>query len=443
MPKKLYKLHATRVDRIAIVDQPAVPDAEILIFKRKPDEDIDQGAKSSEGEKFELVKFRKEFIEKMFSDFPKVKDKVCEKALQTGMIASFLHKATQGAVEALQEEVLNTIYIENGMKDVGKGIEKSFAEFSTIVKNVLMKIIPNSQKQVDAERSQLTKEDVAKPFARGIGYVAISETFSYFKNYLTYLMMGYEELAKPEEVVEEVIKLFKEFVEKNFTIIVENKKDLEKVFEKEGRIISSARLRRLKASLSIIAELVQEAEARYEKSEKEENGMELKELIEKFDKFSAEVNKVTAEITSEFAVMKQAMRDAGYLKTEAEIKEAKDAQIEADKKAEEEKVEADKKAEAEKVEAEKKDLEKRRGDLGLDEKATKEDIEKKEKEIADAKAKFATELPARLEKAEAVMKSFVELTKVLEKRLGIKASIQEDVVTDKQNDDPFAKALRG
>ena len=40
-PKAKYKLHATKVDRIAIVDRPAVPDAEIVVFKRQKDIEID------------------------------------------------------------------------------------------------------------------------------------------------------------------------------------------------------------------------------------------------------------------------------------------------------------------------------------------------------------------------------------------------------------------
>jgi len=35
MPKAKYYLHATKVDRIAIVDRPAVPNAQILLFKRR------------------------------------------------------------------------------------------------------------------------------------------------------------------------------------------------------------------------------------------------------------------------------------------------------------------------------------------------------------------------------------------------------------------------
>ena len=45
MPKKKYRLHATRVDRIAVVDRPAVPDAQIVVYKRHGGEEtLDKGA---------------------------------------------------------------------------------------------------------------------------------------------------------------------------------------------------------------------------------------------------------------------------------------------------------------------------------------------------------------------------------------------------------------
>ena len=44
MPKAKYKLRATRVDRVAIVDRPAVPDAQILLYKRQEEVVAEKGA---------------------------------------------------------------------------------------------------------------------------------------------------------------------------------------------------------------------------------------------------------------------------------------------------------------------------------------------------------------------------------------------------------------
>jgi len=44
MPKAKNRLHATYVDRIAIVDRPAVPDAQIVVFKRQSDSVIEKNA---------------------------------------------------------------------------------------------------------------------------------------------------------------------------------------------------------------------------------------------------------------------------------------------------------------------------------------------------------------------------------------------------------------
>jgi len=49
-PEALYNLRATRVDRIAIVDRPAVPDAQILLYKRRDEKVVEvKGATSYQG----------------------------------------------------------------------------------------------------------------------------------------------------------------------------------------------------------------------------------------------------------------------------------------------------------------------------------------------------------------------------------------------------------
>lgn len=520
MPKAKYRLHATRVDRIAVVDRPAVPDAEIVVFKRFGKDDtgtdvLEKGATAyqnlplaEEGtawsgsaarkrvlawaggpdkEKVDWNKYRKAFMwydsenadqigsyklpyadiiggtlkavpraifaivasvaggrggvnipredkvkvlnhckkyyKKMDKEFPEVSIKAYEKMLVEGFTATFILKATQAAVDTLQEAVWYAIYDESGKTT--KMINDAFADFVSILKNVIAKVV--TQMKVNDDAPKLTKEDVVKPFARGLGLTAISESFAYFRANMTYLMMSYDQVENPDEIIDAITKHFEQFVVKNSTEIVRNKsEEAEEEFEKAGRIISSARLRKLREAISVLSEIVGEAETRYSKSE--EDGMELKELIEKFDTLSAQVELVVKEL-----------KNAGFLKTEAEKQEALEAEkkaqeeaeaqkVEAEKKAEEARVEAEKKAEAEKVEAEKKAAE-------------EAEAEKKRQEEKVEAEKKAEERLVKIEKTLGEVGKFIE---VVGKRFGVKTSLDTDAGGDgADKEDVFGKALRG
>jgi len=152
MPKAKNRLHATRVDRIAIVDKPAVPDAEIVIFKRHV-----EGVNESIIEKLQEINLDKDF--------------------NTG----YVFRATCAAVDQLQSEVWNALYDEG--KESEKLIKKSFADFTATVMELLSKVSITK----DAG-NKLTEKDITKPFARGLEIVAMSEAFGYFRNNLAYLV---------------------------------------------------------------------------------------------------------------------------------------------------------------------------------------------------------------------------------------------------------------
>jgi len=448
MPKAKNILHASKVDRIAIVDRPAVPDAEILIFKRHIEDGIEKNIK-------QLMEKVSEIIEKDFN-------------------SGFLFRGTEAACDALQSEVWNALYMD--VENPAKVIKKAFEDFINIVINLLAKVTLNKQ---DAG-TKLTEDDVLKPFARGLEYVALDNAFMYFKNNLAYLVTGQEHIENPEEVLKKVIESFQDFVLKSISNIVANKKaGQEPAFEKIGRVISTARLGKLKKMISDLTELVEEAESRYsDTTEKEESAMELKEILEKLEKLSADVTALSPRLS----VIETAMKASGLLLTEAEAtalkakqeKEAlekraevvglaKDATKEAIEKKEQEiagQKALDIRAEAiglpkgskledvEKKEKELKDtqaasqktakevIEKRAEKLGLPKDSTLEAIEKKEKETAEARL-------GKIEKAVSEIGKFVE---VVGKRMGVKTSIDGEIVEKSEpveGQDPFGSAVKG
>ena len=76
MPRAKYRLHANKVDRIAIVDRPAVPNAQIVLFKRE-----------------------------------KGKEPQIEKALDFN--SEFVYQGTEGAVIALENSFWSTLFDAN------------------------------------------------------------------------------------------------------------------------------------------------------------------------------------------------------------------------------------------------------------------------------------------------------------------------------------------
>ena len=108
-----YRLHATKVDRIAVVDRPAVPDAKVVLFKRKKDTGTDVLKKGMD--------FNREFV----------------------------YKATQSAVDVLEQSFWNTLYYQEEGVDTEKEWKKLFKDFRSILIDVVAKLTPSEKKEDD------------------------------------------------------------------------------------------------------------------------------------------------------------------------------------------------------------------------------------------------------------------------------------------------------
>lgn len=517
MPKQLKAkntLYATRVDRIAVVDRGAVPDAEILVFKRLKEENIEKGvtafsdlpladkthawdasaavsrirkwAGGPDKEKVSWTKYKKAFMwvnsqdadnyaayklpyadiidgqlkavpraiiaivqvlaggrggvkiptedkrkvlthckkyyKKMGTKFPEITIKILEKGMfaQQSFYRRFVIRGTFAAVETLMDSVWDAIY--GDAEDVGKNLKESFADFKSVVKDVLAKIMKKEKINKDAREDKLTKDEVSQSFARGLSITAIMEGFSYFKCSMGYLMSGYNDMEEPDETLEEVMNQFEKFVIENGTEIVANKRDSswgDEMIEKEGRTISDARLRKLKAALSVLNDVVQETETRYSKQNKEVGSMEeLKEILEKVNKISTSVEEISKTVKTHDDVLKERK----YIQTEDEIKKAADAKVVADKKLADDKVIADKKIADDKV---------------VEDKKIADDAVEKKK-VDDAKED-------RLVKIEGSVEKFGKLADLLEKKIGVKTGLDEGDEGSGEgegDEDIFAKTLK-
>jgi len=405
-PKAKNRLHASRVDRIAIVDRPAVPDAQILVYKRH-NEDISDGLTS-----------------------------IIEKGIwSTGFNASFVIKGTQAAVDALANEVYDAIY-DDGDANQGVAIKEAFDDFRDVVVNFLMKLAKKVKAEEDAS-NKLTKEDIIKPFARGLTLTAMDSVFQYFRYSISSLVLAHKMMAEPEATINDVISQFEKFITESAMEIVANKKEGdEPAFEKAGRTISMARLGKIKEAISVLNDMVEETHIRYsEKSKKkeEENTMELKELIKQFESLSGKIDSIVS-----------ALKGKGMLLNEEELG------IYTEKSKSEEKL----RIETEGVETKKLDLIARAKVLGLEENASESDIigaekkaeidvKKTEEDVIEADKKKADIAEARIVKIEAGLENFDKITAVISKKFGLKTSKDEEVESEKDKSDVFGEAITG
>jgi hypothetical protein len=395
------RLHASRVDRIAIVDRPAVPDAQIVVYKRHE--------------------------EKPFDDVVEVIEKGI---MNGGFNAGFVIKGTQAAVDALQNEIWDTVY--GGSDSPAVAIKEAFADFKEVVLTFLSKLAKKVKAKDEDGPKKLTKEEVSKPFARGLAYTALDSVFQFCRSNLAWLMLGYKNIEDADAVLSEVIDQMEEYVTKCAMEIVANKKqDDNPVFEKAGRIISEARLRKLKEAMSVLNAVVEEAETRYtEKSKKEEDEMDIQELVKQFADLSKQIGEVI-----------KALKEHGMLLNETETKAYND------------KISAEKKAQADAVKAE--DLKKRAKAVGLPEDSSEADVigaekkaeidaEKVKQDAIEAEKKAKKEAEDRLVKIEKSIANFDKLTSAIEKKFGLKSSQDADVDIDKnEKGDVFGDALKG
>ena len=498
MPAPKYRLHANKVDRIAIVDRPCVPDAEIVLFKRLedpvskkegllpiadrltkwyPEEALKRVKEwATDGDNFKKDGCSKAFMktepehELQFADvidgklaaipksifaiiqklswgmkdladeerkkildrcksyydaldleFPYLVAKYFEKGMALDYNARVIPNLIGGAVEALFNSCCSIFYKDGSREEKIDLFKEEYENFRTVVSDILG-LAKSLETRVQAQK--LFTEEVVNEFTKELDSSATTDSFANFKGMLQGLFISHANLEDPEEVTVKVLDAFEEFVVTKVLGIPENLKILQEGFEtanltgrkkepleKIGRKISSARLKKLIDAMEVLKEIIAEAEGRIvNKNQKEAEEMELKELSDKLDKISADVGSISARMTN----VENILKEHNMLLTDEEKKRIEAGKAEARKKAEE----AEKKAQEAKALA-----------------------EKAEKEKIIAEKKFKEEEKARLEKIE---KELTEIGKVMEKRLGVKTSLEKDGGDkDTEKGDVFGDTLRG
>ena len=384
-PIARFKLHATRVDRIADVDRPAVPDAEIVLFKRQEEKPLT------------VIDFN----------------------------AGFILKASEGAVEVLQDGFWETMGYDGDdtpVKDKVAQMDILFGDFKTAILNVA-KLVKKSKQ--DVEEVKTPTDEIVSVFEQRLKANAISAMFSYFRYSISNTVVNYKRLENGNEAVSQIIDKFKETVVKLGTeIIGQNRVDDEKVeVNKVGRKISSARLKKLKDALEVLKTIVGEAEVSVEdvgKKYKEATDMELKELIEKVDTLATTVTGIGDKQES----LNKSLLDQGILKSENDLEKIKADKIIADKKIADDKIVADKKIADDKVIADKAIADKK----AADDKVIADKVEAEKKVTDDAEARIVK------------METAIE---TIAKKFGVKTSLDTDGKPIEKSGDPFGDAVKG
>lgn len=523
MPAPKYRLHASRVDRIAIVDRPCVPDAEIILFKRKQDgcpdgampiscidhewnqeealkrvaewatengiinkekynkafmmpdpenpalckmpfvdiiegntvvipkaifaivRDVVNDKAIEKKNKLEMLERCKEYYDLLEIEFPEVLMTFCEKGITPGFNAQAAPLMIEGAVGALSEVLWDVFHSEDVPEDKVKRFKKEFATFRDVVNSIIVQLSKGITQ--DVQPPKLTNDEIIAAFNLDLNQATVYTVLTNFMSALKSLVMSRENLEDPDGAIKGVMDSFEAYMAERVLphaeIVQKAKAEYEEVvikgrkqrqpggaFEKIGRKIAIARLQKLKEAIEVLRTIVDEAEG--EKQNKEAGQMDVKEMADKLTKLAADVEGLSTEV----GLIRTALKDKGIPVTEAEKTQAQEAL----KKVEAEKIEAEKKA---KEEADKLALEKRCKDAGLDSKATIEEIEKKEKETADAKAKFEQEMPGRIDKVEKAIGQLTKFVETVGKRFGMKASMDADPGSNQPAKDMFGDALAG
>jgi hypothetical protein len=272
MPKGKYRLHATKVDRIAIVDRPAVPNAEILLFKRK------DGSK----EEFNLEKVMETILEKsQFAD-------------------TFIYGATNGVCDALEQSLWYNLMNNSADKALmGKGIEDLFAEFSSAVAQLikLAKVVEATLDKQDVPTvAYPTADEMLLQFRQYVASVTIQNAFQNFRNCLGFLVTESMEMPEAEKAIGLLTAELKSIIIQGLETIIpkmlkeENPVELLKV----GRKISSARLSKLKEALLTLKEIIKEQEG--EVSNEKGDAMTIEQIGKAVETLTAQLAEITAQL---------------------------------------------------------------------------------------------------------------------------------------------------
>lgn len=443
MPKARYRLKASKVDRIAIVDRPCVPDAQIVVFKRMG---VDMPCCSPQ-----------------YVGATPMGSPMSHAVREVDFNAEYAPRALGSAIDVLEGAFFQPLVWMSEFSSDEKTAywNELFAGFRDAVRNVVTNLTTTKQ-----DASTLTTEEIQDKFREALKVQALQSSFSVLRQALMGLM--YERVAgNLYDAVMGIVDDFQTYVVQMGSGITAD--DSETVEEAGNTVYEMGQKR--KDAVLVLGKIM-----KGEVIETEEKAMTLQELITKVDTLTAEIAKVAA-IQASITKIEEALKAKGILVDAAPPAQPPAAQppaaqppaqppvqksleeIEAEKKAAEElekakaeelekakalEVEKAKEVEAEKAKAEAEVLTKRRTALSLPETATLEEIEKREQEIVDAEKKFKADLPARLDAVEKFVAEFSKFTKTLEKKFGMKTSVDiEGAEKGASKGDVFADALRG
>lgn len=403
MPKAKYILRATKVDRIAIVDRPAVPNARILLFKRQ-----------GENGNVKLTEDIQQFMKSQFGD-------------------SFLYSACEGAVSALQNSVYIEMMVEEGTpKERAEGINEIFDEFTqTIFK--LMDMGKSSMK-VEADQSIPSAEEITAQFNQQVASQSLMNAFNVLRGNLCYAVMtccaenADIPMSGGHDVVIALVDAMRAYALKQAEEIIAKGLKLEPVVvEKEGRIVSSARIRKLKEMHSLLGSIITESETKASENRRRRGGYRIMDKAQQ-DKLNETLTLIGEQMKSfEARILTMEEKSA---KTAELDKALADANVAL--KALTETVEAVKNA----------------SDSAM--KPVMESLTPLHEKAAKLEADLATEKSAReaaegrLDKVEKALAGYQVGLETLGKRLGVRTSVEGEITKDKNAaGDVFGDAVRG
>ena len=266
MAQAKFRLHAKRVDRIAIVDRPAVPDAQIVLFKRMGGVEV-----------------------------------TVPKALEFN--SEFMLQGVDGAVIALENSFWSILFdmeLEGAKKT--EAFNTLFRDFSAALDS-LVKLTKGQFEKQDAPI-----DEIEQGFKNTLRAAAISDAFMILRNHLGFFMVNAEQLGEDgPKLIERIVESFKSFVLEQAEAVITKKLHLEKSdILKVGRKISGSRLNRLKAALKVIDEIIIEAES---SNKGKEDGSMDEAMKKAFEELAASVK----SLTDGLAELKKSFEDSSAL----------------------------------------------------------------------------------------------------------------------------------
>lgn len=409
--KAKYKLHATKVDRIAIVDRPAVPNANILVFKRFGSDAKDKVA-------IQMDKFLK-------SAFP----------------TSFLYSAIDSAVSALEYGIAEITY-EAKPEELDAKIADLFAQFSEVIfklKDIGASImaekgmgmvgmdVPASSQDVSQSTEYPTTDEVVARFEQESARSAIRGAICTFRSYLSWLCCP-NKMPNADEAMQALIDSLEAYVtETAQEVVVKGLSGKDQTLEKEGRIISTRRMAKLKDMHNLLGDIIKEADTKAMENRRRRGGMKIMDkaqedaLIETLKGIGEKLGTLEGRLVIiEAKAEKEAGIDKAIVDAQASLKFLTET-IEAVKNAHDSAIKPV-----------------QEGLKPLAEKALK-----LEADLAVEKSAREA-LEERLAKNEKAMEAFQASINTVGKRLGVRTSVEGVVEkSDKTEGDVFGDAVRG